>query len=94
MKRAKISDVIWFRSAEKSWVRGTILRCENAVLTVKQDGGAEVTVDPCVKEAHPANDSCDDGTWKDLEFDDMCSMMHINEPSILQNLKVRAAKHY
>ena len=77
-----MGDGIWFRSAEKSksWVRGTIVQCANAVLTLKQEGGGEVTVDPCLRESYPANDTFEDGAWKDVEHDDMCSMMHINEP--------------
>lgn len=79
--QANKSDPVWVKDDAEVWVLGTALRMEKGALVVKLPNGTEKAMDVLKDDMAPAN--------KD-SANDMCSLAHINEATILQCLEDRA----
>ena len=82
LRDTKSGDAIWVKApAPELWARGTAVRFEGGKLLLKMADGTEVAT-AVDADMHPANEG---------EANDMCSLGHINEPSILSALETRMA---
>jgi myosin heavy subunit len=90
LQHADIGDVIWVmtggtrkkgKAGTGEWVKGTAERLENGRLTLRLATGSTMEIDPMESEVRPGNTKVED---------DMCSLVHINEPTILANLHERS----
>ena len=82
LRDTKSGDAIWVKApAPELWARGTAVRFEGGKLLLKMADGTEVAT-AVDADMHPANKG---------EANDMCSLGHINEPSILSALESRMA---
>ena len=101
LQMADIGDVVFVRAGGKKtkgkvslsaaaqlvkegaleWKRGIAEKLEGGILTLRLENGTTMEVDPMQQQAKPGNTRVED---------DMCSLVHINEPSILENLRQRS----
>ena len=91
VKKTKEKDKVWLRGAAKGkepFVHGVVTNVQQngARVTVKRaDTKEEETLDSAKADIFPANES-------DLMTDDHCALIHLNEPCVLENTRMRYTK--
>jgi myosin heavy subunit len=79
--QANKGDSVWVKDETEVWKPGVAARVEKGTLIVKLENGTEKAMDILKDDVVPANKT---------QADDMCSLAHINEATILQCLQERA----
>lgn len=86
--KIKVGDRVWLRNqakgADTPFVPAAVTNSQQngARLTVKRDGQAEEVLDTSKSDVFPANES-------KMMTNDHCALIHLNEPCVLENTKMR-----
>jgi myosin heavy subunit len=87
--KVKVGDSVWLRGGKGSdpFVQATIgnVQQNGARITVKRAAGGEETLDTAKADFFPSNE-------KDLMTSDHCALIHLNEPCVLENTRLRYQK--